>query len=620
MARQQSDIERVRQASDIVDVISEHLQLRRAGSGFKGLCPFHKDEKTPSFHVHPSKQIFKCFGCGVGGDVFKFVQLRENVDFGEALRILAARAGIALAPRSDGAGQRGPGRSMLARVNEWAARWFQEQLRHETRGREARAYVANRQVTDETVTRFGLGFAADSYDLIVAQGKAAGYSPGLLSAAGLARTSESGKPYAVFRNRLMFPIRDSSKRIIGFGGRALGDDPAKYLNTPETPLFNKGRELFGLDLARESIGRTGRAVVTEGYMDCLMVRQFGFDNVVAALGTSFTADQAKLLHRFCDEAILVFDSDEAGQRAAERALEAALAEAMTVRLTRVPEAKDPCDYLLTAGPESFEALLNSAPEALEFKWQQLRNAAAGSAGASESYRAARSFLDLVARSMVRRNIDPVHLGFIVNRISKLVALPAEEVYRHLNELKRQESRRGLTTEATRIPSGVRPATGAKDAAVREIMEVLLNAPEHLEAARPYLKPEEISDQALAGIVSKFCSACRPEREYDLAGFISGFEEPAHAALITDMQLAGERRGNYEATLQGAVETLRQERGREDMAAAGRAGSEPAEARLARVQTASQERHRFAGVGRRLPVPPDMEPMGDAAGTFAEGAR
>jgi DNA primase len=418
----------------------------------------------------------------------------------------------------------------------------------------------------------------------------------------------------------MFPIRDTSRRIVGFGGRALGDDPAKYLNTPETPLFNKGRELFGLDLAREAIGRTGRAVVTEGYMDCLMVRQFGFDNVVAALGTSFTADQARLLHRFCDEAILIFDSDEAGQRAADRALEAGLAEAMTVRLTRVPEEKDPCDYLLSAGREGFEALLNSAPEALEFKWRELRNAAVGSAGASENYRAVRSFLDLVARSMVRRNIDPVHLGFIVNRISKLVALPAEEVYRHLNKLGHQESRRSLTSETGRITTGVRFAADTKDAAVREIMEVLLNAPRYFKAARHWLKTQEISDATLATIVSKFCSACRSEQEYDLAGFISGFEEPAQAALITDMQLAGERRGNYEATLQGALETLKQERGHDAVTGADRVKDEPAETRLARVQTAGNERRRFAGVSPRLSALPDVEPAGGAPETLAEGAR
>ena len=618
MARQQSEIERIRQANDIVEVVGEHLSLKRSGRSLKGLCPFHPDKKTPSLHVYPDPQIFKCFGCGAGGDVFKFIQLRENVEFREALRMLAARAGIELTSTPGESRPRGPDRTTLIRANEWAARWFQAQLRHPQIGAQARAYVEGRQINQETAARFGLGFAPGSYDQLVQQGTAAKFPLPVLAAAGLTRTSDQGRPYAVFRNRLMFPIRDSTKRIIGFGGRTLGDDPAKYLNTPETVLFNKGREVFGLDWARESVARSGRVVVTEGYTDCLMIHQFGITNVVAALGTSFTTEQAKLLHRFGDEVILVFDSDEAGQRAADRALEVALAEAMTVRLARVPEGKDPCDFLLSVGSQAFEALLNSASEALEFKWQQVLSQAPASVGVSRSHRAINGFLGLVARSAVRENVDPVHLGFIVSRTSKLLALPADQVYRYVAKLRDQERSTVRRAGAAQGAGPVKGLTGPRDVAVRALLEVLLNAPQHFEAVNVYLNPEQIADRQLARIVSEFCSACRSDRGYDLTDFLSGFEEPAMTALITDLRFAGQRRGNYEATLRGAIERLRQEQAPGQASGCGEPSDEPIESRLGRVSEAARNRRHFAGQGHSHLIPPWEAPDGPAWGSTTEG--
>ena len=595
MAPQQSDIDRIRDANDIVDVVGEHLALKRAGGGFKGLCPFHHDEKTPSFFVNPDRQTFKCFGCGVGGDVFKFVQLRENVGFVEAVQMLADRRGIQLSQGWGRGSRTGVDRTALLRANEWALRWFQSQLSHAQVGEKARAYIRERRIDAETGDRFLLGYAPGSYDRMGNEASAAGISSGVLKAAGLVRSKDEGRPYAVFRDRLMFAIRDPSGRIIGFGGRALGDDPAKYLNTPETELFNKGRHLFGLDLARDTVVDKGRVVVVEGYTDCLMAHQFGFAETVASLGTSFTRDQARLLHRFTDQVILLFDSDEAGARAADRALEAALAEKLTVRITHVPEGKDPCDYLLSAGAESFDARLKSATDAIEFKWSQVRKQYPASRSASESYRAIDDFLGFLARSADKEGLDTVQLGFIAGKVGKMLSLPADEVFGHVAKLRNRERRRARRSTEAATDAPVRRVADPEQGAHREILEVLLNAPEHFNWVGEHWSLGDISDPRLASIGREFVRVCTAPRGFDLTGFLSEFEEPDMTALITDLQLAGERRGNYEATLQGALNRLSTEReARSPGQASGSVGKTSA-TRLEEVQRVA-ERVRQSGQG------------------------
>ena len=331
----------IREATDIVELVGEHVALKSAGSNHKGLCPFH-NEKTPSFHVSPSKQIFKCFGCGAGGDVFKFVQLREGVSFPEARTILGERAGIRLDAQRPTSGD-GPDRRQLARANNWAAEYFRRQLTGATTGKLAGQYLQQRQITPETADRFGLGYAEDSWDGLLSTAAGQSIPVSLLLAAGLVRArGEGGGHYDAFRHRLMFPIRDLSDRVIGFGGRALGDDPAKYINSAETALFEKGQNLYGLDQARQAIAEQGHAVLVEGYTDCLMAHQHGLQHVVATLGTALTERQVQLLRRFAERVTVVFDSDEAGQRAADRAIELFLTQQLAVRLARVPEGDHYC--------------------------------------------------------------------------------------------------------------------------------------------------------------------------------------------------------------------------------------------------------------------------------------
>jgi DNA primase len=548
-----SIIEQVRQASDIADVISTHVSLKRAGRSLKGLCPFHK-EKTPSFHVTPDKQVFHCFGCGVGGDVFKFVQLRENVDFAEALSILANRAGIELdrtaTPQRTGDQ---PGKSELERVNRWACQWFQRELKSDG-GRAASEYVARRGVCAESAERFALGFAPDDWQRLCGAARNAGIAPQLLVAAGLAKQRDDGSLYDAFRNRLVFPIRDAMDRTIGFGGRTLGDDPAKYLNSPQGPLFDKSRCLYGLATAREALSRTRTAVVVEGYTDCVLAQQHGFDNTVATLGTALTAEHVTLLHRYVDQVVLVFDSDDAGQRAADNALQLLLSERLDVKIACVPEAKDPAELLVSAGSEAFRRTLTSATDALEFKWNQVFRRYRGAETGPDRRRAVEEFLGLVAGLSDFGDCDPIQRGLMLNQVGKLLGLPIEEVNRQL----RIAARRTPAPRRQDGPVGVeaegRPRSAAA-AAMRNILEVLLNEPEHYGAATPVFDPELLPDHDGREIARAVQVTLEEGSELSLPVLISTFDSVQTAGLITRLQLAGEKRGNYAATVEGAVACL-----------------------------------------------------------------
>jgi len=368
-----SVITRVQQANDITEVISEHLKLEKKGKEMVGLCPFHTDHK-PSLYVNPSKQIFKCFACGAGGDVLKFVQMKENLTFPQAIERLAQRVGIHLEPvRHRGEDQQGSGldSGKLAKINAWALNQWITNLWDEQKGAGARDYLDQRRITTESARAWQLGLAVDAWDDLVTKASEKKAPVTALVQAGLAVEKERAGGYDKFRNRLMFPIIDVTNRIIGFGGRTLGDDPAKYMNSPATVLFDKSHSLYGINQARQAITDSGTAVVAEGYTDVIMAHQFGVRNVVAALGTSLTDGHARILKRYAKRIVLLFDSDIAGKSAANRALEVCLAEKVDVRLAFVPEGKDPCEFLLEAGADAFKAVIYRAEDVLEFKWKNL---------------------------------------------------------------------------------------------------------------------------------------------------------------------------------------------------------------------------------------------------------
>lgn len=562
--------ERIRQASDVVEVVSAYVSLKRAGRNFRGLCPFH-NEKTPSFHVTPDKQTFKCFGCGAGGDVFKFIQLRESVTFPEARAILANRCGIVLEERpAPGSPKDGPGKLDLERANRWAAQWFEHQLASPA-GEHARQYLARRGVTSESVSRFRLGFAPLGWEGLAAAARERRIPDSLLLAAGLLKPRDNGGCYDAFRNRLIFPIIDGMDRVIGFGGRTLGDDEAKYINSPQSALFDKSRCLFGLATAKDAFREARGAILVEGYMDCLIAQQFGFSNTVATLGTALTPDHVRLLSRYVDSAVLVFDSDEAGQRAADNSLALFLSERLEVRLAHVPEGKDPADFLILRGRKAFEDVLTSGGTALEFKWKQVMRRCRGQASQIDRRRAVEEFLGLLVRSADLGSFDPIQRGLILNQVGKLLAVPPEEVNRQLRMIARRSSpaHAAMAAPGGMARSGSRSARAncdECDAAICDLLTVLLNEPGYYGEVAAEFDPGVATDSALAEVARGFVNMVQGPGEFSLAAFISRFESVGAAALIMDLQAIGQQRGNYEATLRGAALRLRQVKDDQHLAA------------------------------------------------------
>lgn len=369
-------IDQIRNALDIADVVGSYVQLKRMGHVAKALCPFHK-EKTPSFHVNPARQAFHCFGCGVGGDVFKFVMLYDHVDFPTALRMLASRAGIAIQIDDRRAGPNdGPGKDEIFAANEEASKRYQQELLQSPEAAAARDYLKKRALDVAAWAEWGIGYAPDGWGFLSdAAGPRGGPKMKALEAAGLLSTNEKGNQYDRFRARVMFTIRDELGRAVGFSGRVLkADDKAggKYVNTPETPAFRKSRILFALDKAKREILDRRQALLVEGQIDCIRCHLGGFKHAVASQGTAFTGEHAALLKRYADHVVVVLDADAAGRKAALRSAELLIAEGLAVSLAALPPGEDPDSLILKKGPEAFAAVLKNAQTPMGFLLGMLR--------------------------------------------------------------------------------------------------------------------------------------------------------------------------------------------------------------------------------------------------------
>lgn len=364
----QEYIQEVVARNDITDVIGSYVQLRHRGRTHTGLCPFHS-EKTPSFVVYPETQSYYCFGCGAGGDVITFIRTMNNLGYVEAVKFLAARAGMPLPDEDDKAGKM---RSRILEINKQAARFFYQCLNaNNEQASAARAYWRRRGLSDGTIRRFGLGWAPDDFRSTLNWLRERGFNEEELLASGLVKRSEKGNLYNIFRGRVMTPIFDLRGNVIAFGGRVLGDEKPKYINSPETPVYKKSRAMFALNLAKKSPSR--RYILCEGYMDVISLHQAGFDTAVAACGTALTGEQVKLLENYADEVVLCYDSDEAGQKATARSLELFSHSPIKVSVLTVTGAKDPDEFIKKFGKNRFEMLLNGSHNALEYKLGKLKD-------------------------------------------------------------------------------------------------------------------------------------------------------------------------------------------------------------------------------------------------------
>jgi DNA primase len=367
MAEAGSFADRVKQQADIVRVVGEYVQLKKAGQNFRGLCPFHS-EKSPSFNVHPTRQIYHCFGCGKGGDVFSFVMEMEKCGFPDAIRIVAEKCGIAIPrpkERSPEERKENQQRAVLVEMHREAQTFFVRQIEGTLEGKAARAYLEDRGMDKATMTRFGIGYAPSGGDLLLRFLKPK-YSEKLLTESGLVSRSESGRMFDRFRRRIIFPIANESGKTIAFGGRALGDDQPKYLNSPETPIYSKSNVLYHLDRAKEAIRRHGVAILVEGYMDAIAVATAGFSNVVATCGTSLARPQAKRLRHFTGRVVVNYDPDTAGQSATERSIATLLEEDVELYAVLIPGGADPDKFIREQGADAYKSLLAKPKPYIDF--------------------------------------------------------------------------------------------------------------------------------------------------------------------------------------------------------------------------------------------------------------
>jgi DNA primase len=363
-------VERVKQAADIVEVVSAHTDLRRQGARYTGLCPFH-DERTPSFSVEPQEKLYHCFGCGVGGDVIKFVEEKDGLNFAEAVELLADRYGVEIEreqedPRAEARRQQ---RRRLEQLLDRAAAFYANYLWESKEAGKARDYMAGRGLREEVLRDFGVGYAPSAWDKLLVAGQRAGFSVEELRGVGLVQRGRSGGEYDRFRKRIMFPIRDRRGRVLGFGGRAMRPDQgAKYVNTAETDFFHKSQILYGVDRAKAAIAKAGRAVVVEGYTDVIALHQAGIEEAVGVMGTAITGEQVAALSGMVEEVVLALDADSAGQAAMLRAQSVAAGRRMRLRVAAMPAGEDPAEMMAEAeGPERFRGLLEKAEELTSFQ-------------------------------------------------------------------------------------------------------------------------------------------------------------------------------------------------------------------------------------------------------------
>ena len=569
-------IEEIRRRIDIVSLVSQHVSLKRSGKNFFGLCPFH-EEKTPSFSVNPERQFFKCFGCGEGGDVFTFVMRRDNLSYPEAVRQLAEQAHVEIAPETPQARQEEELRSRLYEVHRWAASAYQKWLLETGEGKKALEYMGSRQISQDSIARFGLGLALPGWDHLLRAGRAQGYDVAILEQAGLAVPRPGGNGhYDRFRNRIMFSIADVQGRVIGFGARALGEDQPKYLNSPDTLLFDKGRVLYGLHLARDAISKRRQAVVMEGYTDVIMAHQHGLRRCVAVLGTALGRHHVAALRRYADEVILVFDADAAGQASTDRSLDIFVQEDLPVRVAVLPKGMDPCDMLCQDGAEALEERLEHSRDVFEFRFDRMKQ----QYDVSTIDGRAASAKGLAA--MAAKMPDPIKRNVLVRRIAEEFQISEEAVW----EYARYDGRTARSASAPAAPS----APGGAYLAQTAIIEAMLMRPDLIPAAAEQ-NDVKIDDAGLSHIFNEILRRHNEERSVAPEDVMASLGDPALTRIIANILSEADDGKDYDAVLADSIGYLRRislkQQRRELLRAAQSAEAKDAEELMRRFHLARQ---------------------------------
>ena len=514
-------IEEVRQKNDIVDVVSQYVKLTRKGSSYFGLCPFH-NEKTPSFSVTPGKQMYYCFGCGAGGNVFNFIMEYENYTFGEALKHLADRAGVEL-PKieySREVREKAQERAELLEINKQAAQYFYYQLRTE-KGAQGYQYLTGRGLSEETMRKFGLGysdkFGGGLYQFL----KSKGYGDDRLRESGLFNVDERHGMYDKFWNRVIFPIMDVNNRVIGFGGRVMGDGKPKYLNSPETKIFDKSRNLYGLNVARTT--RRKYLILCEGYMDVISMHQAGFTNAVASLGTALTSGHASLLKRYTQEVLLLYDSDEAGVRAALRAIPIRREAGVNSRVVNLRPYKDPDEFIKNLGAEAFEERLEQASDSFMF-----RVSIAESEFPMEEPQGQNRFFERCAEMLLELKDElerNLYIEAIVKKYRGQYGISVEDLRKRVNTLalKGTPAERRIQPKKSQEGAPKKKKDSASDQAQKLMLTWIVTYPKIFDKVAQYLTPEDFV-VPLYREVAQMLFSQREEGEVNPARLLNSFTD------------------------------------------------------------------------------------------------
>lgn len=541
-------IEEVRMKNDIVDVISGYVRLQKKGSSYFGLCPFH-NEKSPSFSVSRSKQMYYCFGCGAGGNVFTFLMEYENLTFVEAVQLLAERAGVELPKMeySKEAKERADLKTTLLEINKAAAQYFYAQLKSE-QGKTGYEYLKRRELSDETIKAFGLGYSSKYSDDLYRYLRSKGYSEDLIRQAGLISTDEKNGVYDKFWNRVMFPIMDVNSRVIGFGGRVMGDAKPKYLNSPETPIFDKSRNLYGLNRARSS--RKPYFLLCEGYMDVIALHQAGFTNAVASLGTALTPGHASLIKRYVREVYLTYDSDDAGTRAALRGIPILKSAGISAKVIRMDPYKDPDEFIKNLGAEEFERRIENARNGFLFSLEILERDYDMNSPEGKT-----AFFREAARKLIDFE-DELERNNYIEAVARIYQINEESLKKLVTKTAVQD---GLARPVERPRSSAEQKAAKKEDAGKTAQKILLTwmleEPRLFQVIGKYIHPEDFTED-LFRTVAELMYQQYEQGELNPAKILNHFtEEEEHreaASLfhtkIRELSTKGEREQALKETI------------------------------------------------------------------------
>ncbi len=532
-------LDRIREANDIVSVIGDYAVLRKTGRNFKALCPFHT-EKTPSFIVSPEKQIFHCFGCGIGGNVFNFLMKYENISFPEAVRRLAKKAGIPLPKVTREEGVRVQEKERLYRLNSIVADYFSKSLVNTPSGKRALEYLRGRGIKRETMEKFRLGYAPSSWDKLLSQLREKDFGRELLVKGGL--LTSQGKPY--FWNRIIFPILDTQDRIVGFGGRILGKGEPKYLNSPQTPIYDKGRILYGLNWSKEAIRSKEGAVVVEGYMDVILPHQEGFQNFIASMGTSLTTGQVYLLKRFSTQVTMLYDADAAGIQATLRSLDLFLEQGVKVKVISLAKGYDPDTFLQNKGKETFSKLLSRALPLIEWRFQLARSKfdikkIEGKIAIAED------LLPTIAKekNLIRQREE-------IKRLSQELSLEEEILW---IELKKIRSGRPFSKEALKVSS--RPSNLLLKAEAA-LVQLLLKDESLVPLVQEKLGPNDFVHPEYRRIAQAIFDLSTKEESLSPARIMDQLKEPGLSQMVTTLLMEKKEYPRKERALNDLIKTIK----------------------------------------------------------------